>query len=89
MKLIIPELTLFVCEVLFRKHHSRTDVDRHRLTELQIGNTGPPVRELQRYIHMYNSIVASETHTYVQQCSSFFLFYVSFFFEFVMNAQCQ
>lgn len=50
MTLIVPELSLFVRVVLFRKHHSWTDVDRYRLTELQVGNIGPPVGQLQRYI---------------------------------------
>lgn len=48
MTLIVPELSLFVRVVLFRKHHSWTDVDRYRLTELQVGNIGPPVGQLQR-----------------------------------------
>lgn len=57
MTLIVPELSLFVCVVLFGEHHSRTDVDCHRLTELQVGNIGPPVGQLQRYIYICRTVL--------------------------------
>ena len=39
----LPELSLFVCVALFGEHHSRTYIDRHRLTEFKIRSIRPPV----------------------------------------------